>query len=377
MGENRAQAWSVLALVAVAVVLSAARFAPASPESLEVYPSASLAQRTWLSDYNPGLKGTPGDTPVLVYEGAVPGGTMLVLGGTHPDEAAGSAAAMVLAENAVLEQGRLIVIPYANASGFTHNLPQEGHPAQFTLDTPDGPRTIPYGARLSNPVHQWPDPTVYVESVHGQKLAGVEARNLNRAFPGSENGTLTSKVAYAITRLIEEEQVDVSVDLHESSPEYPVNNAIVAHERALDLAAITAVELEMSGVAINIEPSPESLRGFSHREWGDNTDTYAVLFESTNPAQGRLRGTTDASLIVEGKDPMYLKASSRGRLYVPYTEEGTPLAMRVGRHVTSIAALATSYNMLDPDRAIVISGLPSYDELVSNGVGAYLSPSKK
>jgi hypothetical protein len=375
--SHRAQDWIVLVLAAIVVVLSAARFAPASPTSLELYPSPSLTRQTWLSDYNPALKGTPGDTPVLVFEGAEPGGTMLVLGGTHPDEPAGCAAALVLAENVMPEQGRVIVIPYANASGFTHNLPQEGHPSHYTLDTPNGRRTIPYGARLSNPVHQWPDPTVYVESVRGQKLAGVEARNLNRAYPGLQNGTLTSKVAYAITSLIREEQVDVSVDLHESSPEYPVNNAIVAHDRALDLAAITAVELELSGVAMNIEPSPESLRGFSHREWGDNTDTYAVLFESPNPAQGRLRGKTDEQLIIDGQDPMYLKASSRGRLYVPYTEEGTPLAMRVGRHIASIAALATSHTMLAPDRGIVLSGLPTYDELVSNGVGAYLSPSER
>jgi hypothetical protein len=376
LGKHRARGILILALVLFVVGVSAARFAPESPTGLEVYPSASLTRRTWLSQYNPALKGTAGDTPVLVFEGALPGGTMLVLGGTHADEPAGAAAALVIAENVSPEQGRLIVIPYANASGFSHTLPQEGHPSHYTLDTPGGPRRIPFGSRLTNPVHQWPDPTVYIEKVQRQKLAGTESRNLNRAYPGEENGSLTAKVAYAITRLIVDEGVDVAVDLHESSPEYPVNNAIVAHDRAMDLAAIAAVELEYAGVSINIEPSPVNLRGLSHREWGDNTDTLAVLLESPNPSQGRLRGTTDERLVVEGIDPMYLKASLRGRLYVPYTEEGAPLAMRVGRHVASVEALAWSHTMLSPDRGIVLGGLPTYSELLENGVGAYLKPSR-
>ncbi len=65
---------------------------------------------------------------------------------------------------------------------------------------------------------------------------------------------------------------------------------------------------------------------------GDNTDTLALLLESPNPAQGRLRGVTDAELVVGGVDPMYIKASERGgRLYVPYTDEGTPASDEGGQ----------------------------------------------
>jgi hypothetical protein len=376
VGQRGLRGTAVIALALLLSAASAVRFSPSGPDELEVYPSPSVSRKVTLSRYNPALQGTAGDAPVLIYEGAEPGGAVLVVGGAHPDEPAGTVAALVLAENAVVTQGKLIVIPYANASGFTHNLPQEGHPPHYTLRTPGGDRVVRFGSRLTNPVHQWPDPTVYIERVSHQKLAGTEARNLNRAYPGVADGSLTERVAYAITQLISDEGIDVSIDLHESSPEYPVNNAIVSHERALDLAAIATINLEMEGVQINIEPSPPTLRGLSHREWGDNTDTLALLLESPNPAQGRLRGVTDGELIVGGLDPMYIKASERGRLHVPYTDEGTPLAMRVARHLASVQVIVESYSMLEADRAIGLHGLPSYDEVLANGAGAYLNPSK-
>ena len=40
------------------------------------------------------------DTPVYVLDGAQPGGTIVVLGGTHGDESAGYLAAVVLVERA-------------------------------------------------------------------------------------------------------------------------------------------------------------------------------------------------------------------------------------------------------------------------------------
>ena len=84
-----------------------------------------------------------------------------MLGGTHGDEPAGYLAAVVLVERATVGAGRLIVIPRANASGFTHNFPQEGHPSHFLIATPAGNRRFTYGARATNPIHQWPDPQVY------------------------------------------------------------------------------------------------------------------------------------------------------------------------------------------------------------------------
>ena len=58
-----------------------------------------------LSDFSPGLKGTPGDTNVFVLEGREPGGKALLMGDTHANEPAGMLAAVIFIENAVVEKG--------------------------------------------------------------------------------------------------------------------------------------------------------------------------------------------------------------------------------------------------------------------------------
>lgn len=365
---------TLITIVLVIVGISGRRFLEAHDE-LEMYPSPYVSEVKLLSDYNPNLKGTAGDTNVYVYDSGVPGGTLLVVGGAHADEPAGSLAAIILAENAEPIAGRLIVLPFANASGFTHNLPQEGHPNFYRITTPSGDRVLKFGSRLTNPVHQWPDPTVYVEPVAHQRLAGTEARNLNRAYPGNPTGNLTSMIAYAITELIKTEQVDIAIDMHESSPEYPVNNAIVAHERGLEVAIFASFSLSDQGIDVSIEPSPANFRGLSHREWGDSSDTLAFLLEFPNPAQGRLRGKTDSSLVVTGQDRMYVRAAKRNRLYVPYDEDGVPISVRAAKHVTTVLALTDIYSSMNPDRRIEINGIASYEQMVNQGVGAFLAPS--
>ena len=242
----------------------------------------------------------------------------------------------------------------------------------FSLETAAGARSFRYGSRATSPADQWPDPDIYVHAASGQKLSGSETRNLNRAYPGRPDGTFTEKVAFAITSLIRKEKIDITVDLHEASPEYPVVNAIVAHDRAMSVASIALLTLEMDDIAIGLEPSPVKLRGLSHRELGDSTETLALLFESTNPAQGRLRGVTNEALIVEGKDEMYLAAHKLGRLFVPFGPEGEPLKKRVARHVAALQAVFEAYTSGTPEKALVVDGMPSYADLLAKGVGAYL-----
>ncbi len=337
-----------------------------------IVPGPGVSRVAALSASFAALEGTPGDTAVYVLEGRDPGGTVLVLGGTHGDEPAGYIAAVVLVERARVERGRLIVVPRANESGFTHNVPQEGHPQQFAIDTPGGPRRFTFGARATNPVHQWPDPQVYTLA-SGQALSGSETRNLNRAYPGRADGTLTERVAFAITTLIRTERVDLALDLHEASPEYPVVNTIVAHQRATDLAALANLGMQGAGVDIGLEASPETLRGLSHREWGDTTPALAVLMETTNPAEGRLRGPTNAGLVVDGRDRFYVVAAERRRLSVPFDDKGWPLATRVGRHLTGVTAFVDALGQLSPASALELSDVPSYHSLVTQGLGAFLA----
>ena len=338
-----------------------------------VVPHAGFVQKK-LSDYFDGIKGTAADTDVYIQEGAEAGGTMLVLGGTHANEPAGVIAAVVMLERAAVSRGRLIIVPYANMMARSHTFPQDAHPQTFGFTTRDGNRRVfRYGARTTNPVHEWPNPDIYIHPASGQTMAGMERSNLNRAHPGVMDGGITERLAYGLMQLIKAEQVDIAIDLHEASPEYPVVEAMVAHENAMELAAMVAMELEFEGVPIRLEPSPKNLRGLNHREWGDNADVLALLLETSNPSAGRFRGRTDEALILTGADKAYEKAAGLDRLYVSYEGGDEPMAERVARHVTTLKLLADNIEYVREGKGIVIEGLPGFQELSGQGVGAYLS----
>jgi len=328
-----------------------------------------------LSDYFPDLKGEYSDSTIYFLESENPGGTVFLLGGTHPNEPSSMLSAVLLIENAIVNQGRLIVIPQANLSGFSHNDPQEASPQYIHFTTNNGVREFRYGSRATNPIHQWPDPDIYINQF-GQSLSGGDNRNLNRGYPGNPTGNYTEKVCYGVMELIRKEKCDLSIDLHEASPEYPVINAIVAHERAGDLASIAVMDLQMEDLEYNLEMSPPTFHGLTHREWGDFSDTLAILMESANASQGRLRGRTDEALALTGKDKMYVKAAQLGRLYVPYDENGHPIEERVGRHLAAMVTLINNMNMFYPEKTVEFSGVPSYQEINENGYGSYLQEAK-
>ena len=360
----------LLVLGAAAAFLAGREFL--SMRSAEpVHPAPGLTRQELLSRYLPALAGTPGDTDVYIFEGREPGGTVLVTGGTHANEPAGYVSAVVLAENLRVAKGKVVVIPRANASGFTCNDPQEANPQRFTVETAGGPRVFRLGSRLTNPVHQWPDPTLY-ENPAGQMLSASEVRNLNRCYPGRPRGYLTERVAYGIMELIREEKVDLGIDLHESAPEYPVINAIVFHDASAELAAMAQMSLQSEGLEFRLEASPPNLRGLSHREWGDTAGIKAVLIETPNPVQGRLKGRTTAALVVDGKDKDYLKASRLGRLFIPYDEKGVPLSERVARHLAGVEAVLQSLAELEPEKAVAIEGVPAWRRVLDEGLGPFL-----
>ncbi len=357
------------ALAAVAMV-TPGYLAMRKPDTIRKGPGVSRV--TLLSEYFPGVKGTVGDSEVYILDSGKPGGSALILGGTHGNEPAGYMTAILFVENARPQAGRLFVIPRANASAATHTDPMEGTPRSFTIDAASGKRSFRFGSRATNPIDQWPDPDIYIHASSGQQLSGSETRNLNRAYPGRQDGTFTEKVAFAITALILKEGVDVTVDLHEASPEYPVINAIVAHERAMPVASAAILDLEFEDITMGLEPSPKSLHGLTHRELGDATKTLAILMEDTNPSQGRLRGRTSEALILEGKDELYVRAQKLGRLFVPFDEKGWPLSTRVGRHMAGLEAIFGAFSAQNPDKPLVVDGMPPYEELVAGNFGKFL-----
>jgi predicted deacylase len=326
-----------------------------------------------LGDYFAGVRGTANDCNVYFLAGKRAGGTLLILGGTHPEEPAGRLAAWLMAENAIMEQGRVIVVPSASRSASTVTRPSGAYPADFTIPTEWGGQKFRMGDRYSNPLDQWPDPEVYIHYPSGQELAYVDIRNLNRTWPGRANGTLTEKTCFAFMELIKSEKVDIVLDLHEAELQYPVISTIVAHERGQELATLASMMLsDNEGFKIGTEFSPKNLHGLSHREIGDYSDAISLLAEAPEPFLDATRGRTDAKLLLTGRDEFVVKAGRHGLLFEKIDENGWPIDVRVGRHTSTVLQVMESWTEDHPDKGLVCRNLPRYSEVIEKGTGHFL-----
>jgi len=303
-----------------------------------------------LSDYLPSLAGGPGDSPVYIIEGAQPGGTAFICAGTHGNEIAGVVAAVLLAERAKVFRGRVIVLPRANRSAASYPDPERPGPPSIRIATPGGERIFAYGARRT-----WPgdegrtDPPSYTHPDSKLPLDGSEVRNLDRTYPGSAEGGLTARIAYAIVRVLEVENVDIAFDLHEANPESKLAWIIVANPKNVDIAAMAALGLEEHGVRMALDTSAEEPRGLSHREWGDRTKAKAFLIETPNPAQ------------------VYPPLSGD-----PANDPILPLGRRVAVQLSSIAEIIAAYNdEVSSGYRIMIDNIPTPEEIGALGLGAF------
>lgn len=331
-----------------------------------------------LSDYFEAIRGNINDANVYILGGNKPGGTILILGGTHPEEPAARLAAWIFVENAKLDQGRLIVILSANRSGTTVTRLGGAYPPDYTIPTSWGGQKFRMGDRWSNPLDQWPDPEVYIHYPSRQELAYVDIRNLNRTWPGRPNGTLTEKTCYALTQLIRQEKVDIAIDLHEAELQYPVISAIVAHEKGQDLAAMASMMITgTEGFNIGMENSPYALRGLSHREIGDNTDAISLLLETPEPFLDATRGRTDRALLLEGKDEFVMRAGAHGLLFEKMDENGWPIDVRVGRHCSTVLHIADLWSEEHPDLSVKLTDIPRYADVIDKSTGFYLRDPKQ
>jgi len=367
----------IMALGAALAVAAGLSFTRSRHLAEPLVAGPGVARVATLGDYFAPIRGTVNDSNVYVLEGREPGGTFLLLGGTHPEEPAGRLAAWIFAERAAIARGRILIVPTANRSASTVTRPGGAYPPDFTIPTPWGGQTFRMGDRWSNPLDQWPDPEVYLHYPTRQELAYVDIRNLNRAFPGRPNGTLTEKTCFAIIELIRRERVDVAIDFHEAELQYPVISTIVAHEKGADLAAAASMFISsLEGFAIGVENSPKALRGLSHREIGDATDAISLLFEAPEPFLDATRGRTDRRLLLTGQDEFVVRAGKRGLLFEKIDEKGWPIALRVGRHTSTVLQVLEIWSGDHPERAVEVSGVPRYTEVVEKGVGAFLTDPK-
>ncbi len=326
-----------------------------------------------LSEYSPAVKGTVNDCNVYILDSGEPGATALLIGGSHPEEPAANLSTLLFVENAVPRAGRLLVINRANTSASLGTRMGEAYPRFYSIETPWGKRTWRMGDRCASPLDSWPDPEVYIHYPSGQNLAYMDIRNLNRAWPGREDGLIVERTTYAMMELIRKEKVDLVLDYHEAELEYPVENTIVVHEKAQAVGAMTSMMLTASTfpVPIGMEFSPKMLHGLSHREIGDHSQAMSLLAEVAEPMLDRIRGITDEELLMSGRDRFVMKAGEHKLLYAPIDETGWPIEIRVGRHVTTFMTMLQVLAQMDPSKALVLENVPDYATMVQGGLGPY------
>ncbi len=333
--------------------------------------SEDFIEKRMLSDYLANLKGTWADTTIYIFDSGVPGGSVLYLAGSHPYEPASSLSAYVLMENIEVTTGKVYVIAQANRSASTMGVLGNAFPQFYHIDTSFGPKRFRIGERNTHPLDQWPDPFTYVHYPSGQNLAPTDIRNLNRVWPGRANGTLTERIAFAIMELVREEEIDLFLDIHEASLMYPVVETFVAHDRALDICMMASMSLTATEYYMKCEGSPKNLRGLSHREVGDFSDTLAVLMETAEPFIDRIAGRMSEELMLYGQDEFLQTASEKGLLYCDYhIEFGAPLKYRVGRHLSGALEVIKWMGQFYPEKALEVSW-PTFADLMENDVGYY------
>ncbi len=381
----------VLAIALVLALLSGIEFWQLRHYKETIVASEDLTEVKWFSDYVPSLKNTWMDTPVFIFDSGVEGGTVFVCGCPHPYEPASTMAAYLMIENLHVTKGRIIIVPRANYSGSTEGMVGDAYPMFFHVSSDWGISQYRIGDRYTNPLDQWPDPFTYVNYPSGQNLAYQDIRNLNRTYPGRENGTLTERAAYAVMEIIRQEHVDMAIDMHEAEILYPVTSTYVAPSKVLDREKFLATgEMEyyepekssldvamMAGMNLSDQflmksaSSPNTLHGLSHREWADWSDSLTFLMETPEIFIDKITGPRTEALMTEGKDEFLQKVTDKGLTYFPYDMEfGTPMWYRTGRHLTGALEVVYWASFFYPEMEVEVTW-PTYlemEELENQGV---------
>lgn len=332
----------------------------------DIRPGYGVTDFGWLSDYFAPLKGSNLDTPLYFMDSGVPGPTFLYMGGTHAREISGTTAAIVFIENVVVKSGRVIVMPFSNSSAISVKDTYGKVPHFIQIESKTGLRFLAYGDRRTDLNDQKiSDPLIFKHAQSDFTLEdGAEARNLNRQYPGVVDGNPTQQLAYAIIELIKKENVDFNLDMHESgTPEtYTGENGntyggsrlaytLVCHPEGLEIGAVAIMTLEaMTDISMKLEESNADFRGLSHLEIGNATNSISFLSETPNPGQDTWRKNPDV-----------------------INDSNYPLKHRVGLQLEIVANLFESYNMFSNSLPIEVDNLPTYFDVMENGVGAYLN----
>ena len=378
MAPNRITKVVFVVIIVAITVMSGVQFYQHRYFEIPIVAGPGVTKVVNLSEYCESLQGTMEDTKVFFLAGKETGGKALIMAGTHSNEIDAILTALIYIENAVVEQGTVIIIPQLNNSASRNTKPGDGYPLYFEIPTPWGSKKFRFGERDAAPLDQWPDPDVYVHYPEGQLLSYLDVRNTNRTWPGRPDGPLMEQVTYAAMQLMREEKVDIAIDLHGAETMFPVTNCIVAPEKSMRIATLASLTVKaMEGFESHVEPSPQGFRGLSHREIGDYSETMPFLLEAPFPFLDQPTGPKTLDLLLNGKDPFLLSLAKQQKLFVPYDESGWSVNKRVGQHCSVALEIINQFSRKNADKAINVSNVPRYAEIVENEVGHYFRDPNK
>lgn len=197
------------------------------------------------------LPGTPYCTPISIQQSSLPGPTVLILGGVHGDEPAGSLAAEEL-QKVTPKRGTILVIPRVNSLALAQEV-----------------RTLPH------------------------------IGDMNRGYPGTPDGTVAEQIAHAIQELITEYKVTMLLDLHEGRSFHRLDKTSVgqtilfAANNRSTLLAMDATEHINKTIAdrskqfsLLAHPIPHSAAHFAAEKFG--IAAFTVETAGTQPIEDRI-----------------------------------------------------------------------------------------
>ena len=79
--------------------------------------------------------------------------------------------------------------------------------------------------------------------------------------------------------------------------------------------------------------------------------------------QGRLHGLKNEEMLLDAKSKYYVYAAGYGKFSIPYTDEGTPIDLRVARHIETVRQYAIAYNEMEYGKSMEFS-MPAYSCLL-------------
>jgi len=143
--------------------------------------------------------GTEYETPVTIIKTGIKKPVAMIISGTHGNEPAGIAAGKILEEEINIKRGTLLILPQANilaCQNKTRNYPQ-----------------------------------------------GI---NLNRVYPGNQQGNMVEVIAAEIYNLMKLYDIDLLLDLHESREFYKINPLNYGQTLVLDCFEDTFMKICLS-----------------------------------------------------------------------------------------------------------------------------------